>query len=542
MPSQAFKRGCSAMSQQISKFASASSVQFRLWLYCAMNITLVIVLGIWFWHQNQPVELANPALPADGKLQCVSYAPYYGENQSPYIPDYKVSKAQIDSDFELLAKRFQCVRTYSVGQGLDYVPEAAAKLGLKVLLGAWIGWGDADNRKELALAIKRANQYPDTVTGLVVGNEVLLRTEQPFSQLRAYIEQANAQTEVPVTYAEVWEYWLRNKELASSVDFVTVHILPYWEDDPQPIDRAVAHAENVMQKVDEAFDKPIFIGETGWPSVGRQRGESEPSQLNQARYLREFVQLAQSKGWNYNLIEAIDQPWKRLLEGTVGGSWGLYSSDLQAKFDFNGPMAERQDGYSPWYWAIGGLLIWLAASLYNREKRPAALLAMAGLGAVAGMAGLLQIDYLNHAARTPFEWLGLAAVIAAGWLALLCFPRLIAVGTAQRTGQLLQASIFVLLLGTVVASWYLIVDWRYRDFALVLYALPAIQLLLGLYLAGIATRPRAQIYYLLNAIAVLTAVISVIIEPNNLDIWLWAGLVLLLACASWPQRKPVLAS
>jgi exo-beta-1,3-glucanase (GH17 family) len=524
------------MSQQIPDSA-VKSRQCKLWLYCALNIGLVVLLGIWFWQQNQAVQLASPQLPADGKLQCVSYAPYYTPGHSPYIENYMVDQAQVDADLALLAQRFHCVRTYSVGQGMDYVPEAASKLGLKVLLGAWIGWSVVDNKKELALAISLANRYPDTVSGLIVGNEVLLRKEQTPAAMRAFIEQAQAQTSVPVTYADVWEYWLKYRELASAVDFVTVHILPYWEDDPQPIGRAIAHAENVMARVQSVFDKPILIGETGWPSIGRRRGESEPSRLNQARYLREFVQTAQARGWNYNLIEAMDQPWKRVLEGTVGGYWGLYGSDLQEKFDFDGTMAERSDGFTPIYWGLAGVLIWLALALYGRERRPAALIAMAGLGALAGSTALLQVDYLEHAARNPLEWGGLAAVIAAGWLALLCLPRLSRGSDGQRTEKLLHCSIFGVLLGEAVASWYLIVDWRYRDFPLVLYALPAIQLALGCRLLGVPTRGHARIYYALGAIAMVTAVVSVAIEPNNLHIWLWAVLTVLLAYASWPLRK-----
>ena len=511
--------------------------QRKLWLYCLLNLLLAALLGLWFWQQNRPVQLVSPQLPADGKLQCVSYAPYYTPGHSPYIEDYMVDKAQVDADLALLAQRFRCVRTYSVGQGMDYVPEAASKLGLQVLLGAWIGWSAPDNKKELALAISLANRYPDTVSGLIVGNEVLLRKEQTPAAMRAFIEQAQAQTSVPVTYADVWEYWLKYRELASAVDFVTVHVLPYWEDDPQPIDRAIAHAENVMQRVQSVFDKPILIGETGWPSVGRRRGESEPSRLNQARYLREFVQAAQTHGWNYNLIEAMDQPWKRVLEGTVGGYWGLYGSDLKQKFDFEGPMAERDDGLVPVYWVLGGLLFWLALAVHARERRTSALLGMASLGALAGAMAYLQLGYLEQAARNPLEWAGLAAAIAAGWLTLLCVPRLVAGSDGQRTEKWLHFGILVLLLGIAVASWYLIVDWRYRDFPLVIYALPAIQLGLGCRLLAVATHGRARFYYVLAALAVITALVSVAIEPDNLHIWLWAVLTALLAYASWPMRK-----
>lgn len=523
------------MSEQKTSSADTGRPQ-RLWLYGLFNLALAIVLGVWLWQQNQPVSLPTPQLPADGKLQCVSYAPYYGKGESPFIPNYAVSHARIEHDLKLLAQRFHCVRTYSVGQGLDYVPQAAAKLGLKVLLGAWIGWQKADNDMEVNLAIKRANEFPDTVSGLIIGNEVLLRQEQPKAVMRAYLEQAQRETRVPVTYADVWEYWIMNKDLEDAVDYVTVHMLPYWEDDPQPIGRAVAHVANIMQKLDGIFTKPLFIGETGWPSAGRNRHQSEPSRLNQARFLREFVVMAQEKGWDYNLIEAMDQPWKRILEGTVGGYWGLYNSELGEKFAFDGDLAERQDGLKPFYWGLAGLLIWLGLAFYNREKRPAALFGIALLGGLTGATALLQADYLVNAARNPLEWLGLGAVVAVGWLAMSTFPFLIADRHNAKAKKLLSASLFALLLGTAVASWYLIMDWRYRDFAVVLYALPALQLSLGLYLSGVTTRNAWRIYYFFNALALLTALVALAIEPDNYTIWLWAGVTLLLALASWPKR------
>lgn len=525
------------MSEQKIISHNIGSRQQRLWLYALFNLVLVILLGIWFWQQNQKVALPVPQLPADGKLQCVSYAPYYGTDESPFIPEYTVSKARIDHDLKLLAQRFHCVRTYSVGQGLDYVPEAASKLGLKVMLGAWIGWQKADNDMEVNLAIKRANQYPDTVSALIIGNEVLLRQEQPKAVMRAYLEQAQRETTVPVTYAEVWEYWIKNKDLEDAVDFVTVHMLPYWEDDPQPIGRAIAHVSNIMQKLDDIFSKPLFIGETGWPSVGRHRNQSAPSRLNQARYLREFLIAAQEKGWNYNLIEGMDQPWKRILEGTVGGYWGLYNSNLQAKFDFNGKLAERQDGLQPVYWAVAGMLIWLGLAIYNREKRSAALLAFALLGGLVGASSLLQFDYLQTAARNGPEWLALGVIVIVGWLSMASLPFLIAGQHWERAKKLLSVSLLALLIGTAVASWYLIIDWRYRDFAIVLYALPALQLSLGLYLLGVPTRNSWRVYYFLNLLSVITALTAIAIEPDNYTIWLWAGTVLLLAIASWPERN-----
>lgn len=506
-----------------------------LWPYAAFNMGLLIVLAIWFWQQNQPIPLVEPQL-ADGKLQCVSYAPYYGKDQTPLLPTNRISSLQIDHDLALLAQRSQCVRIYSVSQGLDYVPQAASRLGLKVLLGAWIGWVPADNEKEFQRAIQLANQYPGTIKGLIVGNEVLLRQEQTEATIASYLERARQETKVPVTYADVWEFWLKHKGLEKSVDFITVHMLPYWEDDPQAIGNAMHHVSFVMDELKSNFSKPVLIGETGWPSMGRQRGPSLPSLVNEARYLREFLQLAAQQGWNYNVIEAFDQPWKRLLEGTVGGYWGLYNSDLQPKFGFSGALAERHDGWVPLGLAAVGLLLLGGFALAQGERQIITLISAATLGALMAAMGLLQIQYLIAACRNSTEWLALGGIAAIGWLALLSQPW-VKMASPERTALTLNISLVILATGATIASCQLLIDGRYRDFPLVLYALPILQLSLGLWFARSRIRTHWRYFYLSNVIGVAAAGACAAIEPNNIHALLWMGLVLLLAFATWPRHK-----
>lgn len=501
--------------------------------FLIFNLLLLAAICVWYFKNNQPVNLVEPQL-ATGKLQCVSYAPYYQKGRSPFVPLTLISREQIDKDLALLAQRFACVRTYSVGQGLDYVPEAAAKHGLKVLLGAWIGWGKADNDMELQLAIKRANQYQGTVIGLVVGNEVLLRREQTETAMKAYIERAQQSTEVPVTYADVWEYWIKYRDLEQSVDFVTVHILPYWEDNPRSIEDADMHVSHVMNKVSRNFSKPIFIGETGWPSIGRQRGASVPTLVNQARFLREFVEMAHEKKWNYNLIEAMDQPWKRLLEGTVGGYWGLYSSELEPKFEFHGPVAERQDGWAPLLGALGGAILFGLLAMRAGEQQRNTVFGMVALGAAAGALIPLQLNYLMTASRDLIEWAALSGILAIGWLVLASVPFIAGKqDTAVPAKRLLQACLVILVASAAVAGYLLAVDGRYRNFPIVLYWLPLVQLALGLRLLGTALKPVWQrALYGLNAFAVGMAIVCILLEPNNLQALIWTGLTALLAYAA----------
>lgn len=507
----------------------------RLWGYAAFYFILLLLVGYWIYYLNQPVSIVVPALN-NQKLQCVSYAPYYGKDQSPFVVGIKISPEQIDADLKRLANIADCVRTYSVGQGMDYVPEAASKIGLKVYLGAWIGWTNADNEAEIKLAVERANQYPDTIKALIIGNEVFLRQEQTPATMHRYLKYAKSHTHIPITYADVWEFWNKHQETAQYVDFITVHILPYWENDPVAVENAANHTANVMSQLASTFKKPILIGETGWPSLGRQRNTSTPNLINQARYVREFLQVANDKNWQYNIIEAIDQPWKRVLEGTVGGYWGIYDVNLNPKFSLNTPVAERADGVLPIYLAIIGAMLFLALALLKQETRAGALVGAASLGAVTGLIALLQYDYLIAACRDNTEWFALGGAALLGWLVVLTQPW----NTARPSVSsltVLQISNYALAIGALTASYLIYVDGRYRDYPNLIFILPAI--IFGLNLLLSQTNPKRQkwLSYALCMSLLILALLCLLQESNNRAAIAWFVINCLMAVANWPYKK-----
>ena len=194
------------------------------------------------------------------------------------------------------------------------------------------------NRQQIDTTIALANQFPDVIEAVIVGNEVLLRGEMSAPELARTIREVKAKVPMPVTYADVWEFWLRHRDVAAAVDFITVHILPYWEDHPIPVGQAARHVDLIRKQVVAAFPgKEVFLGEFGWPSAGRMREGALPSPVNAARVLQEVVAQGKRENYRVNLIEAYDQPWKRKLEGTVGGHWGLYDAyERKAKFVWGG--------------------------------------------------------------------------------------------------------------------------------------------------------------------------------------------------------------
>jgi glucan 1,3-beta-glucosidase len=286
-------------------------------------VTTLAIGAVWWWL-GAPIELAPSRAAAGEKLYCVSYAPFRG-GQDPLVEGTRVEPWQIDEDLALLSKYTGCVRTYSVDDGLDSVLESARRHGLKVLHGVWISNNAEKTRRQITTSIALAKSYPDVIAAVIVGNEVLLRGEMSATDLIAVIREIKAQVSVPVTYADVWEYWLRYPDVQSAVDFVTIHILPYWEDFPIPAAHAAAHVAAIRAKVAAAIpNKEIVIGEFGWPSAGRMREGARPSPSNQARAVTETLALAQRENFRVNIIEAFDQSWKRALEGAVGGYWGIF--------------------------------------------------------------------------------------------------------------------------------------------------------------------------------------------------------------------------
>ena len=443
-----------------------------------------------------------PIDPA-AKLDCVSYAPFRG-TQNPLDPTFHVDAAQIASDLEQLSHITSCVRTYSIGNGADQVPEQARRFGLKVMQGIWLGSDRVKNLWQIQTAVGLAKTYPDVVSSVVVGNEVLLRGEMTPSDLAALIRMVKAQVTVPVTYADVWEYWLRNREVYDAVDFVTIHILPYWEDFPIRAKNAAAHVDAIRKRVAVAFpNKEILIGETGWPSTGRMREGALPSRTNQARVVSEILELAKREGFRVNLIEAYDQPWKRYLEGTVGGYWGLYDADQRA---LKYPPGQPISNYPHWKLQLaGGLALCVftyCAAFFRSRRRPwsprlpswiAVAISATTAGALVGVA----VDKVLYESLGPEGWLhwGLlltAAVVTPVLTAtalmsgrtLPTFVELIGPKARRTDSWFTAAHGLTLAVATVIAAEValgFVFDARYRDFpfaALTMIVVPSAALTL----------------------------------------------------------------
>src|SRR5215813_10649446 len=209
-------------------------------------VALVVSVHAGLWallHRQQAA--ANIEAP----LASISYSPYTRSQH----PDYgdRPTPEQIRADLKILSPYTQAIR---------------AEFGLKVTLGIWIDKNEARNEREIQAAIALARRYSN-INAIVVGNETTLRAEKSIDELIRLVQRVKRQSPVPVTTGEIWTVWIEHPELASAVDFIAAHILPYWDGftTTQAVDKTIEFYTKLRQAHP---GKRIVIAEFGWPSAG----------------------------------------------------------------------------------------------------------------------------------------------------------------------------------------------------------------------------------------------------------------------------------
>ena len=288
-----------------------------------------LTFAVWA-YLNRP----TPEPPWPKRIQGFAFSPFRASEDPTHFE--MPTDTEIDADLQLLEGQVNAVRTYSVGGTLSDVPELADRHGLNVALGAWLDADRDKNEEQLRTVIDLANTHQNVVR-VIIGNEVLFRGDLKIEELARYLDRARASIGQPVGTAETWHTWLAYPELAQHVDFIGVHLLPYWEG--VAVDRAVDYSFSQLRRLQKTFPhKPIVIAEIGWPSRGRTRESAVASDANEALFLRRFLQRAEQEQIVYYVMEAFDQPWKAYLEGAVGSYWGVYDVNRHPKFAFTAPI------------------------------------------------------------------------------------------------------------------------------------------------------------------------------------------------------------
>jgi exo-beta-1,3-glucanase (GH17 family)/cellulose synthase/poly-beta-1,6-N-acetylglucosamine synthase-like glycosyltransferase len=376
----------------------------------ALGIGAAVSLGCWT-VANQPV-----AVPAyEGRVGGFAFSPYH-RGETPEANQFP-TEAEVRQDLAVASAMSGQIRTYTVNGPMADIPRLADAYRLKVTLGAWLDRKTGTDEAEVRRLITTANENAN-VNRVMVGNEVLQRTDLSAAQLIGYINEVKAGVHVPVSTAEPWHVWLKHPELAASVDYITIHLLPYWEG--VKIDDSLDYVMDKLAQVQRAYPgKPVVIGEVGWPSSGVEIGGARASLVNQAGFLRRFMNVAQARGLDYFVMEAFDQPFKTSFEGRAAGYWGMFDLDRHAKWPMIGPVSETPNWLG---WALGATAASVAMAGVLLRRRPdirlPGKLLVAGL--MQGFVGVFAMVLLAMAGKylSPFAavvW----SLLAAGQALLL---------------------------------------------------------------------------------------------------------------------------
>lgn len=345
--------------------------------------------------------IGNPDYPA------ISYGGYRGKSreQQPTINEIK-------EDLLIMhAQGFRVFRTYDLHhpfaentlKAIREIKKADPGFEMYVMLGAWIQCKDAftenpiheeedfeGNKFEITEAVRLAQEYPDIVKIIAVGNEAMVHWAWSYHvppkfvlKWVKYLQELKASGDLNddlwVTSSDNFASWGGGSddyhnddldELIRSVDFVSMHTYAFhdthynpsfWNLDAtsenvdkqdtikQAMKRAVDYELNQFDSVKKYVheidpSKEVHIGETGWSSVASDLygygGTEAADEYKLGLYYQMISDTCYSMSLTCFYFSAFNEPWKDSTnENGSENHFGLFTVEGKAKY----PLWEQVD-------------------------------------------------------------------------------------------------------------------------------------------------------------------------------------------------------
>lgn len=274
--------------------------------------------------KEELVELFNEVL--QGGMHGLCFSPYVEGQQ----PGDQLTEEQVRRRLEIIRPYTKWVRSFSCTEGNELIPIIAKELGMKTLVGAWLGKDDAINQAEVAGLIKLAQEgYVDIAA---VGNEVLYRKDLSEEQLLGFINHVKqAIPKVPVGYVDAYYEFELKPSITEACDVVLANCYPYWEG--CVMEYSLIYIKDMYQRALRAGKgKKVIITETGWPSQGTPLYGAVPSDENFMKYFINIQTWAKLDNIDIHYFSSFDESWKVGAEGDVGAYWGIWDKDEHLKY------------------------------------------------------------------------------------------------------------------------------------------------------------------------------------------------------------------
>ncbi|MEO0601409.1 MAG: hypothetical protein AAF211_08240 [Myxococcota bacterium] len=279
----------------------------------------------------------------------LSYMPFR-DGESP--DSEPTSKEHIRQDLEMLAQRWNLIRIYGWGEVAKRVLEVIRdhRIPMQVMQGAWLANDQTqeENDAQVQGVIEAANQFPDIVVALGIGNEIFVdwsahRLDDP-QPVIDYLRQARAAVKQPVTINDDYSFWNKpeSKAIADELDFIGLHAYAFWNN--QPLEEAAAWTRKIYADIRAMHPHhAIAFTEAGWPSsrvVGDGSYEGglvgEANEATLATFFDWYDAWVDDNQIVSCYFEAFDESWKGGWDGhnpadKAEKHWGVYRSDRTPK-------------------------------------------------------------------------------------------------------------------------------------------------------------------------------------------------------------------
>jgi exo-beta-1,3-glucanase (GH17 family) len=372
----------------------------------ASNYLLICVISIFMWSCNtntktkEPNQVTAKDILGNPNYLAMSYGGYRHVDHGiePTLDELK-------EDMKLLsAMGVGMLRTYKLHlphstnliKAISELKKEDANFEMYVMLGIWIdcknAWTDRPldhnqesprNAEEIERAIKLANEYPDIIKVLAVGNEAMVKWQagyyvEPWIILKwvNHLQELKKSSKLPkdlwITSSDNFASWGGGEDqyhvedlnkLIKAVDFISMHTYPMHDTHYNPKFWGVLESEKELTKLEKidavmnrsleyaisqyestkkymedlGVNKPIHIGETGWATVSNgfygASGAKATDEYKEGIYHQLIREWTNKNNIACFYFEAFDEPWKDAVnpEGSEN-HFGLFTVEGKAKY------------------------------------------------------------------------------------------------------------------------------------------------------------------------------------------------------------------
>lgn len=251
----------------------------------------------------------------------------YAEGQGP---GSVISEDQVRARLSILRPYIKWVRSFSCTEGNEHIPRIAREVGIKTLVGAWLGDDERKNNNEINGIINLASAgYVDIAA---VGNEVLLRGDLTEDQIiDAIMRVKKAVPNIPVGYVDAYFEFEDHPRIADACDIILANCYPFWEG--VPIEHSLVYLKEMYHRAARTGrGKKVIVTETGWPNTGTPERNAVPSIENALMYFINTFKWSAADDVELFYFASFDEAWKIAAEGDVGAAWGLWDKDGNLKY------------------------------------------------------------------------------------------------------------------------------------------------------------------------------------------------------------------